>query len=297
MPDPLLARLASFEHRVGSKALSHGVLCAAAYEFLRFGLKQGWACLFGGLMLAAMIVTRLVYPSHAPLARYDALFGMALLIQVAMLTTHLETIAEAKVIFVFHVVGTLMELHKTAIGAWVYPEHNVLRIGGVPLFTGFMYACVGSYLARIWRLFAFRFSRHPTLTTIAVFSVAIYVNFLVDDRGLDFRWALIATAIVLFAPTTIWFRVWREYRGMPLLLGFTLVATFIWFAENIGTATGTWLYPRQKLHWSMVPPTKLASWFLLMIVSYTLVALLNGIVPMRRLRSATRPSYEPRRSS
>src|SRR3712207_6887532 len=52
--------------------------------------------------------------------------------------------------------STIMEVHKTAIGSWAYPEASLFRIGGVPLFTGFMYAAVGSYLARVWRLFDFR---------------------------------------------------------------------------------------------------------------------------------------------
>jgi len=38
-----------------------------------------------------------------------------------------------------------------------------LRIMGVPLFSGFMYACVGSYMARVWRIFDFRFDRFPPL--------------------------------------------------------------------------------------------------------------------------------------
>ena len=32
---------------------------------------------------------------------------------------------------------------------------------------------------------------------------------------------------------------------MPLLLGLFLVAVFIWIAENLGTLTHTWVYPRQ----------------------------------------------------
>ncbi|MBL7309454.1 DUF817 family protein, partial [Escherichia coli] len=74
-----------------------------------------------------------------------------------------------------------------------------------------------------------------------------------------------------------YFKVWREHRTMPLLLGLLLVALFIWFAENFGTLSGTWLYPSQRQHWSVVPVAKLSSWFLLMIVSYTLVARANGI--------------------
>ena len=34
-----------------------GPLSLAAYEFLAFGIKQGWACLFGGLMLALLLLT------------------------------------------------------------------------------------------------------------------------------------------------------------------------------------------------------------------------------------------------
>ena len=44
-----------------------------AYEFLWFGLKQGWACLFGGAMLALILGTFLFWPDQAPLARYDFL--------------------------------------------------------------------------------------------------------------------------------------------------------------------------------------------------------------------------------
>ena len=51
---------------------------------------------------------------------------------------------EAKVILAFHLVGTAMELFKTHMGSWEYPEPSLLRIGGVPLFSGFMYAAVGS---------------------------------------------------------------------------------------------------------------------------------------------------------
>lgn len=53
------------------------------------------------------------------------------------------------VITIFHVVGTAMEVFKTHAGSWVYPEENFFRIGGVPLFSGFMYAAVGLHGASI----------------------------------------------------------------------------------------------------------------------------------------------------
>ena len=39
-----------------------------------FVLKQGWACLFGGLLLVAIISTKLTWKADWPLHRYDALF-------------------------------------------------------------------------------------------------------------------------------------------------------------------------------------------------------------------------------
>jgi uncharacterized membrane protein YoaT (DUF817 family) len=62
---------------------------------------------------------------------------------------------------------------------------------------------------------------------------------------------------------------------MPLLLGLFLVALFIWIAENLGTLTKTWLYPHQLAGWSAVSLGKLGSWFLLLIISYALVAIVN----------------------
>jgi uncharacterized membrane protein YoaT (DUF817 family) len=71
------------------------------------------------------------------------------------------------------------------------------------------------------------------------------------------------------------FKVWRIHRRMPLLVGFALVALFIWLAENIGTFTAAWIYPNQRHGWQLVTFGKLGAWFLLMIISYALVALVN----------------------
>lgn len=86
-------------------------------EFLVFGFKQGWACLFGGLMLALLLGTHLFWPEGAPVHRYDAITVGAVLIQLSMLAFRLETPREAVVILLFHIVGTVMELFKTAAGS------------------------------------------------------------------------------------------------------------------------------------------------------------------------------------
>ncbi len=269
---PLLRRLSFRERRLARRAARSGRLGIFAYEFLRFGVKQGWACLFGFLLLALIVATRIWYPHAARLPRYDALVVAAVLIQTCLLALRFETFEEARIILLFHVTGTLMELFKTATGSWIYPEASHLRIGHVPLFTGFMYGAIGSYIARAWRLFDFRFTRHPPLGALVALSAAIYANFFADHWGVDLRVPLIAAAALLFGRTTIFFRVWRVHRRMPLLLGLTLVALFIWFAENLGTASHAWIYPVQAQGWSMVPVAKLGSWFLLMLISYTMVA-------------------------
>jgi uncharacterized membrane protein YoaT (DUF817 family) len=249
------------------------------YEFALFGFKQAWACLFGALMLTLLLATHLLYPENAALARYDFLTLAALGIQAAMLAFRLETWSEAKVILAFHVVGTVMELFKTAAGSWLYPEPSVLRIGDVPLFSGFMYAAVGSYLARVWRIFGFRFAHYPRVLWTQVLAVAVYVNFFAHHWLPDIRLMLFAAMTVLFWRTRVYFTPWRKARWMPLLVGFLLVALFIWFAENIGTFARAWTYPGQEREWTMVSPSKLGSWYLLMYISFVLVATVHGDRP------------------
>ena len=248
---------------------------SALYEFLRFGVKQAWACLFGGIAVFLMIATWRFYPADAALPRYDFLFLCMIAVQIALLAGKLETLEEAKVILIYHLVGTAMELFKTEVGSWIYPEPNFFRIGGVPLFSGFMYSCIGSYICRAWRLFDFEFTAHPRRLALAMLSLAIYVNFFSHHFIIDLRWLLFAWTIWLFSRTRVYFKVWREYRTMPLLLGLFLVSLFIWFSENIGTFTKTWLYPSQRQGWELVSLGKLGSWFLLLIISYTLVSLIN----------------------
>jgi len=245
------------------------------FEFLMFGIKQGWACLFGGLMLVLLLGTHLLYPENAPLARYDFLVIGAVAIQAAMLLLKLESWDEAKVIFVFHVVGTIMELFKTAAGSWNYPEPSLLRIGEVPLFSGFMYAAVGSYIARVWRIFDFRYTAYPPAWTTWLLAAAIYVNFFAHHWVMDVRWGLFAVTALLFLRTRIHFTPDRTRRWMPLLLGFLLVALFIWVAENLGTFSRAWIYPEQAEGWSPVSLAKMGSWYLLMIISFVLVSLVR----------------------
>lgn len=271
----LMRYLVGVDRRIGRRLQLHGRWAVGVHEFVCFGVKQASACLFGGLMVALLLASWRWYPATAPLARYDFLTLAALAIQLGLLALRLESLEEAKVILLFHVVGTAMELFKTAMGSWNYPEASLLRLGGVPLFSGFMYASIGSYIARAWRLFDFRFSRHPPFGATVLLAAAIYLNFFTHHFLPDARPVLFAALVLLFGRCQVHYRIRRTHRRMPLLLGFGLVALFIWLAENVGTYSKAWLYPAQRHGWSMVPVGKLGAWLLLMIISYVLVSVVH----------------------
>jgi uncharacterized membrane protein YoaT (DUF817 family) len=259
------------------------------YEFLLFGLKQAWACLFGALMLALLVGSLLIWPAHFPIARYDFLVVAAIALQAFLLASGLERWEEAAVIFVFHVVGTIMEIFKTAHGSWIYPEPSVLRIAGVPLFSGFMYASVGSYIARASRLFELRYVNYPPLWTTWALALAAYANFFTHHFMPDIRLGLFAISALMFGRAWFVFTPDRTPRRMPMLAGLLLVALFIWFAENLGTFAAAWVYPSQREHWHAVSIEKLGAWYLLMLLSFALVSLVHRpqrAEPPRRERVA-----------
>lgn len=283
MPAPDIRTL---EHRLGNAART------VLPEFALFVLKQGWACLFGGLMLAAIIGSKLVWQPDWPIHRYDALFLFALATQAVFLRFRLETWEEARVILLFHLTGTAMEWFKVHAGSWAYPEPAVLKLLGVPLFSGFMYAAVGSYMARVIRIFDMRFTPYPPFAATLLLAVAIYANFFAHHFLPDLRYALFAATILLYARTRVWFRVTRRHRWMPLPLAAFLSSLALWLAENIGTMTGTWLYSGQ-IAGQAVSLGKLGSWYLLLYVSFVTVTLvsraaLGGAAPAATLSGPAR---------
>jgi len=249
----------------------------AGVEFLYFGIKEARSCLFVGLFFAAVFLVPRA--GLFGVARYDVLLVAALAIQFAMVATKLETWDELKAVSLFHVVGFALEVFKTsgAIGSWSYPDPAVTKIFGVPLFAGFMYAAVGSYIIQAWRLFDLRIRHHPPHALAAVIAILIYANFFTHHYIGDYRWYLAACALGLYARTTVIFRPLDRDRRMPLLLAFVLIGFFIWLAENISTFFGVWRYPNQLGAWSAVHVGKWSAWSLLVVMTFTIVANLKHI--------------------
>lgn len=243
-------------------------------EFIMFGLKMAWACLFAGAMLAGIIITKLVWPEDATLARYDFLVIYAVGLQAVFLFFKLENWSEARVILLFHVSGTVMEVFKLQMGSWGYPEAGLLKIGGVPLFSGFMYASVGSFMARAIRIFDMRFARYPPFWATVILALAIYANFFSHHYIWDMRYVLFAATLLVFWRVRIYFTPFGHRLWMPLVIAAFLSSLFLYAAENIGTLTGTWLYAG-SLSYSFAGIAKLGSWYLLLYVSFVQVTLVN----------------------
>jgi uncharacterized membrane protein YoaT (DUF817 family) len=248
-----------------------------AVEFWYFGIKQVRACLFAGLFFAAVFTV----PRGGLLGipRYDLLLLIALAIQGCMIWAKLESWDELKAITLFHLIGFALEAFKTSSGirSWSYPDFAYTKVLGVPLFSGFMYAAVGSYIIQAWRLFDLRIRHHPPYWMAALLAAAIYANFFTHHYIGDYRWYLAACALGLYARTSVVFRPFDRDRTMPLLISFLLIGFFIWLAENISTFFGVWRYPNQIGAWTTVHAGKWSSWSLLVIMTFTIVANLKHI--------------------
>jgi uncharacterized membrane protein YoaT (DUF817 family) len=245
-------------------------------ELALFTLKELRACLFPLLFFAVLACSK---DFSFGLPRYDFIFLAAVAIQAGLVATRIETIDEAKVLTVFHLLGLALELFKThpAIGSWSYPEAGFLRIGGVPLYSGFMYASVASYMCQAWRLFDLKLVGYPSYWLSVPLSAAIYLNFFTHHFIGDWRWWLLAGVLVVFRRTAVAFTVLVRPRRMPLVLAFFLIGFFVWVAENISTFLGAWVYPEQAHTWQMVGIGKISSWFLLVIISFLVVADLKHV--------------------
>ena len=243
-------------------------LTAWCVEFLWFGVRQARACLFAGLFLGLLWVSSRLPLGDLP--RYDFILIGALMIQGALLAAGIERWRDVRATSVFHLLGFALEAFKTspAIASWAYPEHSYLRLLGVPLYSGFMYAAIASYMIHSFRHLELRLADMPRERWAAALAVAIYANFFSHHLLGDHRWWLAAAVLLLFRKTRVYYRPWRAERWMPLVAGFALIGLFVWVAENIGTYAGAWRYPDQSHGWKMVHAGKASSWALLVIMSF-----------------------------
>jgi uncharacterized membrane protein YoaT (DUF817 family) len=246
---------------------------SGSLQFLRFGWTQAVSCLFPIALFAGLAVSKYL---TVPIARYDALLIYCLVLTFGFWAARLETWREIAVIFGFHLIGLGLELFKVQLGSWQYPGDAVTKFAGVPLFAGFMYAAVGSYICQAWRRFDLRVSGYrPVATTLL--ALAIYANFFTHHWIADLRIPIAVLLVAVLRKTWVFYTVGvRRYR-MPLALSFALIGFFLWIAENAGTFLDAWNYPDQVDVWRLVHPAKFGAWALLVSMSFVLVASVKSL--------------------
>ncbi|MBA4495746.1 DUF817 domain-containing protein [Paenactinomyces guangxiensis] len=244
-------------------------------QFIYFVYQQSISCIFPIAIFITLAISKVIDP---PLIhRYDFILIICVLIQIMMVVSGLESKEELKVISIFHVIGLGLELYKVHMGSWAYPEPAWAKVFGVPLYSGFMYASVASYLCQSWSRLKLRLHGWPSAVWTALIGCGIYLNFFTHHYLYDMRWILTALLIVVFYRTYVEFSVKEVTYRMPLVLSFVLIGFLIWIAENIATFLGAWQYPYQRLAWSFVDFGKISSWFLLVIISFIIVAQLKHV--------------------
>ena len=237
-------------------------------QLLRFGWLEVQSCVFAIGVFAGLAVA---YAVPLPMARYDFLLLWCLALTFGFWAVGLETWREVLVIFGFHALGLALEIFKVQQGSWVYPGDAVTKVAGVPLFSGFMYAAVGSYICQAWRRFDLRVSRYPATATTVV-AVGIYANFFTHHYILDLRLLWAAVGLWVLRRCQVHFTVGDARYRMPLALSFLLIGFFLWLAENGATFLDAWNYPGQVDVWEAVHASKLGAWALLVSMSFVLVA-------------------------
>lgn len=254
---------------------------------LRGSALSAASALFGILLLLAFVLTHQMDWSIYSIYRYDVLLAYALVIQVLLIYFKLETPREIGVIVIFHIMAMAMELFLThpKIGSWHYPEQAIFKISTVPLFAGFMYSSVGSFLARGLRLFNVSLTNLPSLIGVSLLVVLSYANFFTKFYVPDIRNILFIASIILFWKTKLLFQINNENNfqsrsttqyQLPFLPLLLLLAFLVWLAENIATFANIWRYPSQADLWHIVSLGKLGSWYLLLMLSLVMVLAVVG---------------------
>jgi uncharacterized membrane protein YoaT (DUF817 family) len=241
-------------------------------QLLRFAWIEAQCCLFAVLFFLGLAVVRVV---PLPMDPADALLLWSLGVTLVLWLVRWETGREVAVIFGFHLVGLALELFKVRQGSWSYPDLGHASIGGVPLYSGFMYAAVGSYVCQAWRRFHLRITGYRARST-AVVAGLVYLNFFTSHVTWDVRLPLALALLFATRRTWVHFTVGRHRHAMPLALSFVLIGFFLWIAENAATMLRAWQYPSQESVWTLVHTAKLGSWSLLVVVSIVLVATIKA---------------------
>jgi uncharacterized membrane protein YoaT (DUF817 family) len=242
------------------------------YQFTWIQIRN---CLFPFVFVLLMAFGQFI--TTFGLFYYDFLFIGAIFIQFIFFLLKIETKREILFISLFHIIGFVLETYKTLpfVGSWSYPLPSYIKIGAVPLFSGFMYASVASYIVAAWKNFDIKIVNQPSIWTNIGISGLIYLNFFTNRFIHDMRYFIFILIALIYMKVDLYFKLKKDtYRTTPFT-SFFLIAFFIYLAENIATFLKAWEYPGQKNFWQIVHPEKITSWSLLIIISFLIIMELN----------------------
>ncbi|MCX4511885.1 DUF817 domain-containing protein [Streptomyces sp. NBC_01619] len=250
-----------------------GKIYEGVRQLVRFGLLQARCCAFAVALVGGIAVSGLL--PELPLARYDLVLLYGIGLAVVARWVGWDSARDTVVIAGCHLVGLLFELVKVRLGSWSYPEDAVTKVAGVPLYGGFLYAAVGSYVCRSWELLDLRLSGYRP-SVMAWLAGAVYVNFFSHHWLPDARWVLAVAMLCATAGTWVRYTVGERHYRMPLALAFVLIGFFLWVAENAATYAGAWSYPDQLDGWQPVSVAKFGAWALLISVTFVMAERVRG---------------------
>jgi uncharacterized membrane protein YoaT (DUF817 family) len=249
-------------------------------------LKEALSCMFPFGVIFSLALSKVIHLPGIP--RYDFIFVACCLMQIGMVVARLESLRELAVVSLFHLLGLAMEVNKTRAGSWSYPEFGYLKVWGVPLYSGFMYASVASYICQAYKRLDLKVAPLPPFWVSVLVAAVAYGNFFGRGYFPDIRGFVILAVLLVFAKTRASFTIGGVTRWMSLPIAFALIGGALWCAENVATYFGAWQYPYQRDGWTLVDGGKATSWFLLVLVCF---------VPVAALKSGGRRLSEPPNNS
>lgn len=220
--------------------------------------------------LAIFVLLALTRSDSIPrfgLQRYDLLLIGCVGVQGFLLILRQETLRDLAATGTFHALGLAFEMYKVTMGAWSYPEPAVAKVLDVPLYSGFLYASVGSFLIHASRRFRADWQRLPRARWTILLAVAVYLSFFLPPAVINLRWVAVGSLTLVLFSSRLWFVNTGRRRWLPLPVLLLFLGHGLWGAENLATFLGAWLYPTQSGGWRPVELSKVGAWFLLSFVA------------------------------
>jgi uncharacterized membrane protein YoaT (DUF817 family) len=104
---------------------------------------------------------------------------------------------------------------------------DISKFFEVPLYSGFMYASVASYLCQAWRRLKAELVKWPPFLVVVPLAAAIYLNFFTHHYWIDVRWYLSGLVMIGFWHSWVTYEVNGTRYRMPLALSFVHIGFFI----------------------------------------------------------------------